>query len=40
MRRVVVVMINMADAVVQDEQDYIYWKEPAMLVKCLLNYFK
>ncbi|KAK7109588.1 transformation/transcription domain-associated protein-like isoform X2 [Littorina saxatilis] len=23
-----------------DEQDYIYWKEPAMIVKCLLNYFK
>ncbi|VDI31742.1 Hypothetical predicted protein [Mytilus galloprovincialis] len=24
----------------QDSVDYIQWKEPALLVKCLLNYFK
>nr|KAG5693699.1 hypothetical protein BaRGS_008341 [Batillaria attramentaria] len=23
-----------------DELDFVYWKEPAMLVKCLLNYFR
>ncbi|BFZ01386.1 hypothetical protein BsWGS_04423 [Bradybaena similaris] len=23
-----------------DELDYVYWKEPALLLKCLINYFK